>query len=288
MRTAELARDDALCRSVVQGGWKGFVAWSWIFVDRTDTRIVGAGKRFWVRMFRASFKIVLFAAMRTLFSHYHTVTSVRIWWDGTPWYSPKLYLASLGMGLAFYIWMGGVADLLIGISEPVLGIRMRDMFDSPFLASSVRGFWARRWNGMYQEALANVFAGKRLPTDTKKTDDETVCAPDAGVPAPMTFPTGPREPTSFLRALAVFVLSGIFHDHINLITFHVRSLNTTLFFVIQCLLCFAEMRLSRTAWYKRTGKWVRWAACLTVLGIAAPLFVGCYIRAGAVLALPFF
>lgn len=45
-----------------------------------------------------------------------------------------------------YAWMSNLSDSSQLISIAVLGLKLEDAFNEPYLANSFSDFWARRWN----------------------------------------------------------------------------------------------------------------------------------------------
>ncbi|KAI8591285.1 hypothetical protein BDZ88DRAFT_60620 [Geranomyces variabilis] len=180
------------------------------------------------------------------------------------------HLLAAAFCIALYLWIGGLADLISAVAEPTLRVRIPYVFDNPYLATSLRGFWGRRWNRPFQDALKRTIMVEERSTDGG---------------SPKVVPATPAQ------ALGVFLVSGLFHDVINYRCFDVCSLRTTVFFALQAGGCVAEGLWSRrrhrpSGIYGRLNAVLRWAAVMGFLTATGPLFVGPYYKLGAMAVLP--
>lgn len=92
---------------------------------------------------------------------------------------------------------------------------------------------------------------------------------------------------ALIAGLQIFILSGLFHDHINWVTFGEASFQTTIFFLLQFVAVAAELQLSRTRLYKSLPPVVRWGGVMTYAALCAPFFVAPYYRGGGLSTFPF-
>ncbi|CEI95141.1 hypothetical protein RMCBS344292_09340 [Rhizopus microsporus] len=80
-----------------------------------------------------------------------------------PWLSKESITTTFLIGLDAYL-IFGAADIIAGAIQTVSGQKMEDMFDSPFIATSPRDFWSRRWN----RHIRNLLHRQVFRPDTKK------------------------------------------------------------------------------------------------------------------------
>ncbi|KAJ3150754.1 hypothetical protein HDU86_006262 [Geranomyces michiganensis] len=303
LRAVELARRPAFARRLARSGFKQFLAVEMGFMDRKDQSALPAdeaAKRRNRRLVRSLLKGLSF----TLFTSYLNYIDMTHIWATSEFLEPQRHAIAVAFGVSLYLWMGCVADLTVALAEPMLGIRMKDFFDNPFFATSLRSVWRGKWNSAFQEALENAV---RVPPGEEKEDDGAgdrddgdddgaakMCHAPASVSAPSppaSLP--PRTRASVPDILAVFLLSGLFHDHVNHISFGTTSLVTTAFFGAQAFGCLLETFLlpSPRTITSKTGKIVRvvggWLYAMAWLALTAPLFVDPYVKAGGPLSLPF-
>ncbi|KAJ3175339.1 hypothetical protein HDU87_006289 [Geranomyces variabilis] len=298
LRAVELARRPAFARRLARAGFKQFLAFEMVFVDRADPAVGPKDqvveRRNW-RLTRSLLKGITFTILASFLAHLD-ITHI---WATTAFLDPQRHAIAAAMGVALYLWMGCVADLVVGLAEPVVGIRMKDMFNNPFLATSLRSVWRGKWNSAFQEALENAV---RVPsTDVEegetdvKVDAETEYAtasvssqPPASLSLPPARPA--RTRASVPDIIAVFLLSGVFHDHVNHVAFGTTSLLTTAFFAAQAVGCLLEALLlpsARTSAMTIPRAVGGWLVAVAWLVLTAPWFLDPYIKAGGPVALPF-
>ncbi|KAI8917796.1 hypothetical protein DFJ77DRAFT_457846 [Powellomyces hirtus] len=272
-RTIELIRNPVFASSV-SGSKRIFIMFINTFIDRPNPYLDRdeIPKRFVVGVLRGTFKMGLFGLISALNSKWNMTTV----WKQTSFLDPSRHAVALLMGFGIYLWMGAISDFVQAIAEAVLHIRTRDMFYEPFTSTSLRTLWAYKWNATVQDALANAVMKPQPAINiscAKKHDD------------PQQTERRPRA--SLLEILAIFVMSGLFHDHVSYCSFGELSLQTTAFFICQAAACLVEANLSRTEVYRQLPFPFKWLLVMTFLGLTAPLFVGPYIRNGGILTFPF-
>ncbi|KAI8585813.1 hypothetical protein BDZ88DRAFT_331797 [Geranomyces variabilis] len=292
LRAVELARRPAFARRLARAGFKQIFAYEMTFVDRADPAVgpkEEVAERRNRRLARSLLKGITFTILSSALAHLD-ITHI---WATTEGFDLQRYAVAAGMGVALYLWMGCVADLVVGLAEPVLGIRMKDMFNNPFMATSLRSVWRGKWNSAFQEALENAV---RVPSTDEDEDEKDVmkCPQTSRSSPPVASSLPPPRPArtraSVPDILAIFLLSGIFHDHVNHVAFGTTSLLTTAFFAAQAVGCLLEALLlpsPRTATMRIPRAVGGWLLAMAWLVLTAPLFVDPYIKAGGPLALPF-
>ncbi|KAJ3146533.1 hypothetical protein HDU89_006218 [Geranomyces variabilis] len=249
LRLVDLARNPARAQMLARDAW-GFAAWMNLSAEGTT----GAFKLLLLSTFR-SFWPLSPAQWADLYSQASTL---------------HRHLLAAAFCVALYLWIGGLADLISAVAEPTLRVRIPHVFDNPHLATSLRGFWGRRWNRPFQDALKRTIVVQERSTDGGSSQ---------------VVPATPAQ------ALGVFLVSGLFHDVINYRCFDVCSLRTTVFFALQAGGCVAEGLWSRrrhrpSGIYGRLNAVLRWAAVMAFLTATGPLFVGPYYKLGAMAVLP--
>ncbi|TPX70376.1 long-chain-alcohol O-fatty-acyltransferase [Spizellomyces sp. 'palustris'] len=281
LRTWEILNNAAL-ESSIKGNLKHFCGYLHAFVDRRNPHLrdpVERGERFLRRTGRGILKLVgfHFASCSVPFLNGSEAAE---FWAGTTYLSPSRYLVTVLAGLIMYLWMGGIADVLFSIIELLLRVRTRDMFERPYTSTSLRAFWRWRWNGPFQECLARAIIGggqsERVRYNEKEKVDEE---------------RNDTKPTSMsatmLAAFNIFLLSGVFHEHVNFVAFKDISAQNCMFFLIQFVGLAMELQWSRTKMYKSLPDPLRWCAVLLFAALSGSLFVAPYMRNGGLKAFPF-
>ncbi|KAI8920343.1 hypothetical protein DFJ77DRAFT_507730 [Powellomyces hirtus] len=244
--------------------YKEFFAWINFNVE------TGAGpmkreelrKRLASRIARGLFKSFVFSALRSALTFIGS-PDIALIWTKTAILSPQRHLIAVAMGVSLYLWIGALADVILGLAEFSMGIRMADVFDYSLCATSLRRFWGRQWNRPFQEALKNTVV---------LSDEE-----EAG---------GKTPGATMVQMFAVFIISGLFHDIINYRCFDTLSLTTVMFFVLQGAGCALEARIAHSHTYQRLPKVAKWAIVMGFLTLTGPLFVKPYILKGGMYAMP--
>ncbi|KAI8150420.1 hypothetical protein BJV82DRAFT_587134 [Fennellomyces sp. T-0311] len=165
------------------------------------------------------------------------------------WSIESLWLTAL-IGIKVYLLMG-LVDIGTGLLQSVMRVPMIDIFDSPILATSPRDFWSRRWNRIVHK----VFHQQIFAQDKKM----------AG-------------PSLAIRGLAVFLVSGLFHELTLMVLVRKMTLEQVLFFVIHGLAVLCQVKLGRRI--RPTG-WDR-VCCIVLhfmfLTCTGRLFLASYLR----------
>jgi hypothetical protein len=207
----------------------------------------GAGKtatspkaKSWPSLVSSAVKVAAIAALLHLYQFKHRL---------------HLYVRLALYGVHMYCFL----DLLlpfIAAASGVLGMAVEPQFDRPYLASSLRDFWGRRWNLMVSAVLRPAVYGPVRARAGKAT----------GV-------------------LATFLVSGLMHEAIvYYVTLRPPTGEMTVFFLLHGACCVAEEQCAR--WWAAKG-WApppRPVAMLVVLvfvsGTAFWLFFPPYCRNG--------
>ncbi|KAL3894024.1 MAG: hypothetical protein SGCHY_005508 [Lobulomycetales sp.] len=107
-------------------------------------------------------------------------------------------------GLFLYLIVSFIGDALFGMYQAVLGVPMKNLFNAPFLSTSPRDFWSRRWNRLFSHCFHRIIFRFR--------------------------PSQRWGGGTF--AMAVFLLSGIFHEYINYTTLGTDVLGDNMIFFL--------------------------------------------------------
>ena len=153
-------------------------------------------------------------------------------------------------GFGLFLLINSLANCQLTLWACVAGVEMEDMFNRPYLATSLRDFWGRRWNIL----ISNVF--KRI----------------------VYLPLGGRN-NRVVAYSAVFFASAVYHEYLNFYS-GLTPLHNLHFFVVMGLATTG----STMAWV-RIGPWLdrmqvprrvvsvfSWAGTLVVLLSVAPSF----------------
>ncbi|KAH3742867.1 hypothetical protein Pelo_15747 [Pelomyxa schiedti] len=124
--------------------------------------------------------------------------------------------------------------LVFSLVPLITGLKLARVYNSPFLSTSPREFWSRRWNMLFRNNLhRHVFLpicglGKKEAQESAQSDKAK-----------------PKIPKwqQFIAAMAVFAVSGILHEYLTWISFEPEMYarfagNQLLFFLLQGLACF--------------------------------------------------
>ncbi|CEG67128.1 hypothetical protein RMATCC62417_03596 [Rhizopus microsporus] len=134
-----------------------------------------------------------------------------------PWLSKESITTTFLIGLDAYL-IFGAADIITGAIQTVSGQKMEDMFDSPFIATSPRDFWSRRWN----RHIRNLLHRQVFRPDTKKEKG---------------FLNSPQG-----RGILAFAVSAAFHELIIWSVCRKITLENFCFFLLHGLACAAEVK----------------------------------------------
>lgn len=99
---------------------------------------------------RAIFKAVLLLALLCLGVLPHAAV-----------FSRHLLIAASTGNVVLYLLLSAIEDLACAMLEASYGVTMQPSFDAPWLATSTREFWARRWHTPFHEAFRAVTS--RIP-----------------------------------------------------------------------------------------------------------------------------
>lgn len=179
-----------------------------------------------------------------------------------PWLSRESLSNTLLFGADAYLIFGFV-DILAGIAQAITGWTMEDMFDAPYLATSPRDFWSRRWNKHIRNALhAQIFSTEKK---SKKTG---------------------FFHTTQGRALLSFLASAAFHELVIWSVCRKVTLENFCFFILHGLTCAIEVKYFKSP--KSTlGKWAARSGQLCFMALTGRLFLGPFLRHKFMQPLPF-
>jgi hypothetical protein len=162
-------------------------------------------------------------------------------------------------GFAFYLLMSSFSDFGVSVDSLLVGpndtARVVDIWNYPFLATSPRDFWGRRWNLLFRTIFHQLLfvpiaigidpilellqlqtiskKKKRIPTHlVKKT---------ALLNANRASPEG-----RLVAATVVFLFSGLLHEWINYIAFGERSMENVAFFLLHAAACAVQTQAIQT------------------------------------------
>ncbi|KAJ3240234.1 hypothetical protein HDU81_004371 [Chytriomyces hyalinus] len=145
----------------------------------------------------------------------------------------------------------------------VLGIPYLPMHDAPYLSTSLRDFWAQRWNSRIQMRLRSLVFQPCIST-------LALAYPNHGA-------TNTR-----IASLATFLASAVYHMYCVAVFMPRESMySTAVFFVVQGLACVAESTLRRRI-HGRFG----WCFAMAVLVWSSPMFAGSFARSRVLHSLP--
>ncbi|KAG1502297.1 hypothetical protein G6F46_003081 [Rhizopus delemar] len=169
-----------------------------------------------------------------------------------PWFSKTSLIHTFLFGLDAYLIMGFL-DMAAGVVQVMTGLKMEDMFDSPFLATS------RRWNKHIRNLLhAQIFSKAKEKKEKKK-------------------------PKGFLstvqgRGLLSFTASAIFHELIVWSVCRRVTLENLCFFSLHGLVCAIEVKYFKKQPQSRLGQCVGIMGQLSFMVMTGRLFLGPYLR----------
>ena len=150
----------------------------------------------------------------------------------------NLLLFSAAGNVFFYLLLSGMEDMISQPLEIMFGQLMRSTFDSPWLATTHREFWARRWHTPFRDAFSDMARSMQK----------------AGVPP-------------LVSAATVFAFSGAGHllqlyVGLRLVDFHLFG-----FFLVAFALCIVDPLLE-----SRCPSWLARGFVLGSLTVASELF----------------
>jgi hypothetical protein len=163
------------------------------------------------------------------------------------------------LGVIVYLHLAMSFDIILGFTGLLFNIRMNSSFpSSPFLATSLRDFWSRRWD-MYVKTVLHRTCFVVIPrlTGTVTTMNKTA------------------------SALLSFALSGVLHEFILMMVTDRWSGKTVLFFILNGVLITIEIAIKLPAMTTNpTGKLAGWAWTMGALLVTSPFFFDPLIEAG--------
>jgi hypothetical protein len=164
---------------------------------------------------------------------------------------PAYHAFGFAQVLSLFLLLSTAADATTLLLNLLARKPIDDVWHYPFLATSPRDFWSRRWNRLCRGHFHRV------------------------VFTPILRHTGSHS----LAAMSVFVLSGLLHDYLNLVAFHQASLANTLFFTVHGVACSAQVYLEKR--YPGLRSWPKpaaWALNSVFFLATAPIFFWPYVR----------
>ncbi|KAK4520542.1 uncharacterized protein ATC70_006419 [Mucor velutinosus] len=169
-----------------------------------------------------------------------------------PFYSPRAMFITYVLAVRIYCMMS-LVDILMGVLQATLLIRFHDLFDNPFLATSPKDFWNRRWNRMVKNFFRKLIFSKANTTLDTKDDDKK--KKKQGFMS---------SPTAF--GLLTFFISGLFHDFMIAAAAREITFELTVFFLIHGIEVALEVKY-RKGKYKQDPTGITAILCnlLTVL-----------------------
>lgn len=197
-----------------------------------------------IRLVKAAIK---FAILSTIFENIQT-------WEFPTTNHFKYYTFMYLVGLCLYLCFNVLLDTVGLFWEVVYGMKPKELFRTPFMASSPRDFWSKRWNMFFRDFFHKIFYKNYKSISYLR---------------------------SVLSALAIFAISGVLHEYVywsimgklsglNFMFFMVHGLATTLQVIIQTM--FPALRRIPVA--------VAIPINSVFLALTMPLFIDPYIQSG--------
>ncbi|KAL9540171.1 hypothetical protein MBANPS3_009838 [Mucor bainieri] len=171
---------------------------------------------------------------------------------GMPFYSPRAMFITYVLAVRIYCMMS-LVDIPMGVLQATLLIRFHDLFDNPFLATSPKDFWNRRWNRLVKNLFQKlIFSKANTKLDAK--NDEKMKKKQRFISSPTAF------------GLLIFFISGLFHDFMIAAAAREITFELTVFFLIHGIEVALEVKY-RKGKYKQDPKGFAAILCnlLTVL-----------------------
>ncbi|CAF3009687.1 unnamed protein product [Rotaria socialis] len=179
----------------------------------------------------------------------------------TFWIWPIRYIL---LSFILYISISAVTNITFSVSAIIWTIPVQATFPAfPFTSCSIREFWSRRWNLFVKHLLHRI---------------SFIVIPNwVGVSQTMS---------NTIRGLISFVLSGILHELLFVMSTGQWSGKNLAFFLLHAVLVTIEIiwdRRRRTV--QSTQQFFRWLQTMAVMLITSPLFFDPWIEAGYFIAL---
>lgn len=172
------------------------------------------------------------------------------------------YIFMYGIGLCLYLCFNILLDIVGLFWESVYNMKPKELFNAPFMASSPRDFWSKRWNMFFRDFFHKLFF-----KNVKLSYSRAIAS-----------------------ALSIFVISGVLHEYVVWSIMGKFSGQNFLFFMIHGLATtvqgFFQMKFPIL-------RRIPLALCIPIntvfLALTFPLFLGPYVQNGFVhdVKLPF-
>ncbi|CAO3633461.1 unnamed protein product [Mucor hiemalis] len=142
-----------------------------------------------------------------------------------PWFSLKALSFTILFGAKLYCLLG-ILDIAFGTAQVVLGRQTIDSMHKPFLSTSPRDFWSRRWNMYVNHFLHSQVFARKKPANTmekKKKDEKLVTKSDKKMH---------WTQSKGFKGYMSFVASGLFHEMMIMSACRKITLENFIFFLI--------------------------------------------------------
>jgi len=220
------------------------------------------------------------------------VTYLIRWAKMREMYYPWCYLH----GWAIYLLGGVITDLSFGFWGIFFGVRMLDLWSSPFLSTSPRNFWSRRWNNLFHRNFHNLIfkRGTSLLWRKEKREEQSsstitknneILQEKKISPQLVCNNTKPPLAITAISSMLVFLFSGLLHDEISWAAFYYSQSNysfyshfsNTIFFLIQGIACTIQVVLQkRYPILDKVPPWIAAPLFQTLIVLTSPFFLQPY------------
>ncbi|KAI7848906.1 hypothetical protein BDC45DRAFT_521889 [Circinella umbellata] len=158
------------------------------------------------------------------------------------YWSVESFLLTALIGLKVYCIMG-LMDLLTGSFQFMLGVPIIDIFDSPILAHSPRDFWSRRWNRIVQKIFH-----RQIFTASIESRNSTIKVTNQkkNESRPSSSSWLQCWSSSSIRGLAVFIISGLFHEIVLMALVRKMTFEQVLFFTLHGIAVWFEIKFGNS------------------------------------------
>lgn len=171
-----------------------------------------------------------------------------------------LYAFYFYHGLSTWYGLMTLPSLLLGHPSPPL-------FNLPFLTTSPRDFWSRRWNLLFHGAMIEALWRP--------------LANGLGIVGKNTFPKPPMQGLRlWLAGFATFIYSAFFHEYLCLCLFGYTYWENARFFLIHGAITLTQWTIEALFPRIRLGGWIGWAFTVTSFALSAHLFFAPFERYG--------
>jgi len=175
----------------------------------------------------------------------------------------KYYTFMYLIGGCIYLCFNVLLDVVGLIWEFGFNMKPKKLFNAPFLASSPRDFWSRRWNMFFRDFFHKIFF-KNVKGITYRR--------------------------AMISALAIFFISGVLHEYVHwAIIGNLSGLNFAFFMLHGAAATLQAVIQTLFPLLKRTPTWVAIPLHTVFLALTIPLFIDPYLQAGFIksVRLPF-